>query len=116
MDKRLKRALSFLTKIPFLLFLGCFFGSVLLGSPLKCHAQTFSNGGILSQQNGDNSNSIDQTMTAFENATQEWKAVFLKYAEELFWILAPIGMVWRFGQIALKGEGLTEALAELVSL
>ena len=90
--------------------------AVLLGSPLKCHAQTFSSGGILSQQNGDNSNSIDQTMTAFENATQEWKAVFLKYAEELFWILAPIGMVWRFGQIALKGEGLTEALAELVSL
>ncbi|MBO5996172.1 MAG: hypothetical protein J6P77_02915, partial [Acetobacter sp.] len=86
---------------------------VLLGSPLKCHAQTFSNGGILSQQNGDNSNTIDQTMTAFENATQEWKSVFLKYAEELFWILAPIGMVWRFGQIALKGEGLTEALAEL---
>ena len=71
-------------------------------------------GGILSQQNGDNSNTIDQTMTAFENATQEWKSVFLKYAEELFWILAPIGMVWRFGQIALKGEGLTEALAELV--
>ena len=113
MDRRLKRSLSSLTKIPLFLFLGCFCMGVLLGSPLKCHAQTFSNGGILSQQNGDNSNTIDQTMTAFENATQEWKSVFLKYAEELFWILAPIGMVWRFGQIALKGEGLTEALAEL---
>ena len=53
-------------------------------------------------------------MTAFENTTQAWQSVFTKYAEELFWILAPIGMVWRFGQIALKGEGLTEALAELV--
>ncbi|MBQ5497437.1 MAG: hypothetical protein IIT71_02580 [Acetobacter sp.] len=30
--------------------MGCFFESILLGSPLKCHAQTFSNGGILSQQ------------------------------------------------------------------
>ncbi|MBO6036907.1 MAG: P-type conjugative transfer protein TrbL [Acetobacter sp.] len=110
----MKRVLSSLTKIPLLLFLGCFFGAVLLGSPLKCYAQTLNSEGILSQQNGDNSNSIDQTMTAFENATQEWKAVFLKYAEELFWLLAPIGMVWRFGQIALKGEGLTEALAELV--
>ena len=110
----MKRTLSFLTKIPILLFIGCFFGSVLLGSPLQCHAQTFSSGGILSQQNGDNSNTIDQTMTAFENATTKWQSVFLKYAEELFWLLAPIGMVWRFGQIALKGEGLTEALAELV--
>ena len=110
----MKHALSFLTKIPLLLFIGCFFGGVLIGSPLKCHAQTFSNEGILSQQNGDNSNTIDQTMTAFESATTKWKAAFLKYAEELFWILAPIGMVWRFGQIALKGEGLTEALAELV--
>ena len=56
--------LSFLTKIPLLLFIGCFFWGVLIGSPLKCHAQTFSNEGILSQQNGDNSNTIDQTMTA----------------------------------------------------
>ena len=108
--------LSFLTKISLLLFIGCFCMGVLLGSPLPCHAQTFNSGGILSQQNGDNSNTntIDQTMTAFESATTKWKAVFLKYAKELFWILAPIGMVWRFGQIALKGEGLTEALAELV--
>ena len=45
-------------------------------------------------------------MEHFENATQEWQSVFTKYAKELFWILAPIGMVWRFGQIALKGEGL----------
>ena len=112
--RRLKRSLSSLTKIPLLLFIGCFFWGVLIGSPIKCHAQTFSSGGILSQQNGDNSNTIDQTMTAFENATTKWKSVFLKYAEELFWLLAPIGMVWRFGQIALKGEGLTEALAELV--
>ncbi|MBQ3818315.1 MAG: hypothetical protein II846_04035 [Acetobacter sp.] len=60
----MKHALSSLTKIPLLLFIGCFFGSVLLGSPLPCHAQTFNSGGILSQQNGDNSNTIDQTMTA----------------------------------------------------
>ncbi|MBO5995694.1 MAG: hypothetical protein J6P00_04310 [Acetobacter sp.] len=40
----------------------------MFGSSLPCHAQTFSSGGILSQQNGDNSNTIDQTMTAFENA------------------------------------------------
>ena len=65
--------LSFLTKIPLLLFIGCFFWGVLIGSPLKCHAQTFSNEGILSQQNGDNLNTIDQTMTAFENATQLMK-------------------------------------------
>ncbi|MBO6036478.1 MAG: hypothetical protein J6P38_05295 [Acetobacter sp.] len=35
-----------------------------LGSPFQCHARTFSSGGILSQQNSDNSNTIDQIMTA----------------------------------------------------
>ncbi|MBO5995679.1 MAG: hypothetical protein J6P77_00350 [Acetobacter sp.] len=60
----MKRSLSSLTKIPLLLLLWCFFWGVLIGSPIKCHAQTFSSGGILSQQNGDNSNTIDQTMTA----------------------------------------------------
>ena len=43
----------------------------------KSYAQatyaTNNYGGILSQQNGDNSNTIDQTMTAFENATQLMK-------------------------------------------
>ncbi|MBQ3818075.1 MAG: hypothetical protein II846_02770 [Acetobacter sp.] len=46
----MKRVLFFLTQIPIWLFIGCFFGSVLLGSPLPCHAQTFNSGGILSQQ------------------------------------------------------------------
>ncbi len=50
MDRRLKRSLSSLTKIPLFLFLGCFCMGVLLGSPLKCHAQTLNSGGILSQQ------------------------------------------------------------------
>ena len=49
---------------------------------------------------------LNTTMEHFETATQEWQSVFTKYAEELFWLLAPISMVWRFGQIALKGEGL----------
>ena len=84
----------------------------------KSYAQatyaTNNYGGILSQQNSDNLNTIDQIMTAFENATQEWQSVFTNYAKDLFWLLVPIAMVWRFGQIALKGEGLTEALAELV--
>ncbi|MBQ5479326.1 MAG: hypothetical protein IIT66_03835, partial [Acetobacter sp.] len=47
-----------------LVLLGVFLWGYSLGSPFQCHAQTFSSVGILSQQNGDNSNTIDQTMTA----------------------------------------------------
>ena len=98
---------SFITK-SFLLFLGVVVVIGCLCLPVKSYAQP------LIDTSAVNFDILNTTMEHFENATQEWQSVFTKYAEELFWILAPIGMVWRFGQIALKGEGLTEALAELV--
>ena len=98
---------SFITK-SFLLFLGVLVVIGCLCLPVKSYAQP------LIDTPAVNFDILNTTMEHFENATQEWQSVFTKYAEELFWILAPIGMVWRFGQIALKGEGLTEALAELV--
>ena len=98
---------SFITK-SFLLFLGVVVVMGCLCLPIKSYAQP------LIDTSAVNFDILNTTMEHFETATQEWQSVFTKYAEELFWILAPIGMVWRFGQIALKGEGLTEALAELV--
>ncbi|MBO7351057.1 MAG: hypothetical protein J6U18_05665, partial [Acetobacter sp.] len=98
---------SFTTK-PLLLFLWVVLVIGYLCLPIKSYAQP------LIDTSAVNFDILNTTMEHFETATQEWQSVFTKYAEELFWILAPIGMVWRFGQIALKGEGLTEALAELV--
>ncbi|MBO6037368.1 MAG: P-type conjugative transfer protein TrbL [Acetobacter sp.] len=57
---------------------------------------------------------LTNTIQAFMRVTSTWKEVFFKAATDLFWILAPIGLVWRGGQILLRGEGLTEALAEFV--
>ena len=97
-----------LTTKPLLLFLGVLVVMGCLCLPVKSYAVPLINTASV------NFDILNTTMEHFETATQEWQSVFTKYAKELFWILVPIGMVWRFGQIALKGEGLTEALAELV--
>ena len=57
---------------------------------------------------------LTNTIQAFMRVTSTWKEVFFKAATDLFWILAPISLVWRGGQILLRGEGITEALAEFV--
>lgn len=53
-------------------------------------------------------------MQRFHSASSGWSSVFLDAAKRLFWILVPIGMVWRFGLQAVKGGGATEVLAEFV--
>ena len=90
---------SFTTK-PLLLFLGVVVVMCFSCLPVESYADP------LTDTTAVNFDILNTTMEHFETATQEWQSVFTKYAEELFWILAPIGMVWRFGQIALKGEGL----------
>ena len=82
--------------------------------PLTSYAQSVnyyapSSGGSLA-----NMQVLTNTIQAFMRATSTWKEVFFKAATDLFWILAPIGLVWRGGQILLRGEGITEALAEFV--
>ena len=101
-----------LTIRPLWLFLGVVVVMGCLCLPVKSYAQPLIQ--PLINTASVNFDILNTTMEHFETATQEWQSVFTKYAKELFWILVPIGMVWRFGQIALKGEGLTEALAELV--
>lgn len=82
--------------------------------PLTSYAQSLndyapSSGGRLA-----NMQVLTNTIQGFMRVTSRWKEVFFKAATDLFWILAPIGLVWRGGQIILRGEGLTEALAEFV--
>ena len=89
-----------LTTKPLLLFLGVVVVMGCLCLPIKSYAQP------LIDTSAVNFDILNTTMEHFDNATQEWQSVFTKYAEELFWLLVPSAMVWRFGQIALKGEGL----------
>ena len=99
--------ISFLQKTPVWVFF-CFCAVVLLLAPVESHATvagSFSSGDYLA---------LNQTMNDFENAARSWQNTFQNAAETLFWLLVPIAMVWRFGQIAIQGGGATEALAELV--
>lgn len=87
---------------------------VFLLIPLTSNAQSLndyapSSGGSLA-----NMQVLTNTIQGFMRVTSQWKEVFFKAATDLFWILAPIGLVWRGGQILLRGEGITEALAEFV--
>ncbi len=38
----------------------------------------------------------------------------IKYGTWLFWSLALISMVWTFGMMAMEGDGINTALAEIV--
>ncbi len=38
----------------------------------------------------------------------------IKYGTWLFWSLALISMVWTFGMMAMQGDGINTALAEIV--
>ena len=94
--------ISFLQKTPVWVFF-CFCAVVLLLSPIESHAAV-----------SVDYLTLNQTMNDFENATRTWQDIFQNAAISLFWLLVPVAMVWRFGQIAMQGGGATEALAELV--
>ena len=82
--------------------------------PLTSYAQSLNDYAPSSGVSLANMQVLTNTIQAFMRATSTWKEVFFKAATDLFWILAPIGLVWRGVQIILRGEGLTEALAEFV--
>ena len=82
--------------------------------PLTSYAQSLNYYAPSSEGRLANMQVLTNTIQGFMRVTEQWKEVFFKAATDLFWILAPIGLVWRGGQIILRGEGLTEALAEFV--
>ena len=82
--------------------------------PLTSYAQSLNDYAPSSEGRLANMQVLTNTIQGFMRVTEQWKEVFFKAATDLFWILAPIGLVWRGGQIILRGEGLTEALAEFV--
>jgi type IV secretory pathway TrbL component len=43
-----------------------------------------------------------------------WAGTIQNYATWIFWSLAVISMVWTFAMMAMQGEGLSAALAEVV--
>ena len=111
-----------LTKTPVWVFF-CFLTVVFLLSPVESYALSIPNpfnwiglGGTgQAVVNGAyNSHILTDTMNTFQSSTEKWQTHFEEAAESLFWLLVPIAMVWRFGQIAMQGGGATEALAELV--
>ena len=82
--------------------------------PLTSYAQSLNDYAPSSEGRLANMQVLTNTIQGFMRVTEQWKEVFFKAATDLFWILAPIGLVWRGGQIILRGEGITEALAEFV--
>ncbi|NTZ47733.1 P-type conjugative transfer protein TrbL [Lelliottia aquatilis] len=59
--------------------------------------------------------SIDQIIQAFQTATHNWEPIIHRLTMGLFWGLVTISFTWSFIQIALKGGGLIDVTAELVT-
>ncbi|EOL9469374.1 P-type conjugative transfer protein TrbL [Escherichia coli] len=62
----------------------------------------------------DSSGLLDTLLDKFQQVASTWTTVIGNYANWLFWGLVLISMVWRFGMMAIQGEGLTGVLAEIV--
>ncbi|HCM1982942.1 TPA: P-type conjugative transfer protein TrbL [Salmonella enterica subsp. houtenae serovar 41:z36:-] len=61
-----------------------------------------------------NSNVMDEVLDKYQAAASAWSGVMIKYGTWLFWSLALISMVWTFGMMAMQGDGINTALAEIV--
>lgn len=59
--------------------------------------------------------SIDQIIQAFQTATRSWEPIIHKLTMGLFWGLVTISFTWAFIQIALKGGGLIDVTAEMIT-
>lgn len=57
---------------------------------------------------------LDTVLQKYQAAVSGWSTVMIKYASWLFWSLALMSMVWTFGMMAMQGDGLNTALAEIV--
>ncbi|WP_436883105.1 P-type conjugative transfer protein TrbL [Enterobacter asburiae] len=64
---------------------------------------------------GPDTHSIDQIIQVFQTATRNWEPLIHKLTMGLFWGLVTISFTWSFIQIALKGGGLVDVMAELVT-
>lgn len=62
----------------------------------------------------DSSGLLDTLLDKFQQVASTWSLVIGDYANWLFWGLVLISMVWTFGMLAMQGEGLINALAEIV--
>lgn len=62
----------------------------------------------------DSSGLLDTLLDKFQQVASTWSLVIGDYANWLFWGLVLISMVWTFGMLAMQGEGLISALAEIV--
>lgn len=62
----------------------------------------------------DSSGLLDTLLDKFQQVASTWSLVIGDYTNWLFWGLVLISMVWTFGMLAMQGEGLISALAEIV--
>ncbi|WP_343463295.1 P-type conjugative transfer protein TrbL [Pantoea sp.] len=57
---------------------------------------------------------LDNVLRKYKEAVNSWGDVMIGYASWLFWSLALISMVWTFGMMAMQGDNINSALAEVV--
>lgn len=62
----------------------------------------------------DSAGLLDDILNRFANVASNWAGTIQNYATWIFWSLAVISMVWTFAMMAMQGEGLSAALAEVV--
>ncbi len=62
----------------------------------------------------DSAGLLDDILNRFANVASTWAGTIQNYATWIFWSLAVISMVWTFAMMAMQGEGLSAALAEVV--
>ncbi|EEI0740452.1 P-type conjugative transfer protein TrbL [Salmonella enterica] len=62
----------------------------------------------------DSAGLLDDILNRFANVASTWAGTIQNYATWIFWSLAVISMVWTFAMMAMQGEGLSAALAEIV--
>ena len=65
-------------------------------------------------KSGDSAGLLDDILNRFANVASNWAGTIQNYATWIFWSLAVISMVWTFAMMAMQGEGLSAALAEVV--
>ena len=64
---------------------------------------------------GPDTHSIDHIIQIFQTATRNWEPTIHKLTMSLFWGLVTISFTWAFIQIALKGGGLIDVTAEMIT-
>lgn len=60
-------------------------------------------------------NNIDNIIQIYRNSTQIWEPIIRSLTLGLFWGLVTISFTWSSSQIALKGGGLVDVLADLTT-